>query len=231
MSVEKERADARPAGLLNRQADEALMCRVAEGFDDAFEVLLRRYQNPIITFCYSFMRKRDVAEDMAQEVFLRVFKNAGRYRPTGKFSTWLFRIAANLCINELKKRKLRRAVSLDAPAGIDPQGSKIVARLASDEFRGPLDEAERHEAQEIIDRAIQALPEEQRATLVMVEYHRMCYKEIAEILRVTVSAIKMRVKRARESLREALKILVSEPPPPPERSEEGSKEEAARGEK
>lgn len=195
---------------MERQADEALMGRVAEGFEDAFEILLRRYQNPIITFCYSFVRRRDVAEDMAQEVFLRIFKNARRYRPIGRFSTWLFRIAANLCINEIKKRKLRQAVSLDAPAGVDPQGSKIVARIASDEFAGPLDEAERHEAQEIIDRAIQTLPEEQRTTLIMVEYHRMCYKEIAEILGVTVSAIKMRVKRARESLREALKILVSE---------------------
>lgn len=187
--------------------DEALMEALAGGDHRAFEELLSRYETPVLTFCYAFMRHRDAAEDMAQETFLRVFRNARHYKPIAKFTTWLYKIAANLCINELKKRDLRKAVSLDDPAGPDPDGSRIVGRIASSQGPAPLTEAERREAQALIDKAIQHLPDDQRTTLVMVEYHHMAYQDIAEILGVTVSAIKMRVKRARETLREALKIL------------------------
>lgn len=186
------------------------MARVARGRQDAFEVLVSRYGDAVVTFCYTFVRSREVAEDLAQETFLRVYRNAGRYRPLAKFTTWLYRIAANLSINEVKKRKLRRAFSLDEPAGSNSDGTRIVERLAGDSAQ-PLDEAELHEANAIVEKAIERLPEDQRTTLVMVEYHNMSYREIAEILGVTVSAIKMRVKRAREMLREMLRLLELRP--------------------
>ena len=188
--------------------DEILMEQLAAGSNSAFEMLLSRYETQVITFCYAFMRNREAAEDIAQETFMRVFRNSKRYQPIAKFTTWLYRIAANLCINELKKGKLRQNVSLDEPAGSDPDGTKIIERIAS-EHSSPLSIAEGREAQLLIGKAIDHLPDDQRTTLIMVEYHHMAYQEIAEILGVSVSAIKMRVKRARETLRETLKILQS----------------------
>jgi RNA polymerase sigma-70 factor (ECF subfamily) len=189
--------------------DTLLMRKVAAGEQAAFAELLRRYEAPILTFCYSFTRDRGSAEDLAQETFLRVYRNAARYEPVAKLSTWLYKIAANLCINELKKNRLRPSLTLDEPAGADPEGTRVIERLSSTSA-APLNEAEHHEAQALIRRAIDHLPDDQRTTLVLVEYHHLQYQEIAEVLGVGVSAIKMRVKRARETLRETLKILHTE---------------------
>ena len=191
--------------LLASQTDEALMSRVAAGHHDAFEVLLNRYERELVTFCYSFIQNREQARDLAQEVFLRVYRSAPRYKPVARFTTWLYRIAANLCINESKKNRLRRSLRLDDPAGPDPDGTRIIERMASPEGAPP-SEAELREGSEIIGRAIDALPDDQRATLVMVEYHGLPYRDIAEILGISVSAVKMRVKRGRESLRAALRL-------------------------
>ena len=179
------------------------MARVARGGQDAFEVLLDRYGDAVVTFCYAFVRSRESAEDLGQETFLRVYRSAARYKPLAKFTTWLYRIAANLSINELKKGRLRKAVSLDEPVTPNADGTRVVERIASD-ARQPLTEAEIREAYSLVEKAIERLPDDQRATIVLVEYHNLAYREIAEILGVTVSAIKMRVKRARETLRETL---------------------------
>ena len=195
--------------ILNTQSDEALMARVARGYSDAFDVILKRYQGAVMTFCYSFVRDRDKAEDLAQDTFLRVFNSAARYRPSAKFTTWLFKIAANLCLNAIKKWKVRSAVSLDGPIGPDPDGTKIIEKIAADGI-APLGEIEKKEAQKLIGEALDRLPEDQRTTIIMVEFHSMTYREIAEILEVTVSAVKMRVKRARENLRQMLKFLRQE---------------------
>ena len=192
--------------VLSSQSDEALMARVARGYHDAFEVILNRYEAATITFCFTFLRDHAIAEDLAQETFLRVYRSAARYKPMAKFTTWLYKIAANLCINQLKKSKLRQALSLDEPAGLESGGSRIVEKIAGDEPM-PLTEVEKKELQDIISAAISRLPDEQRSTLILVEYHKLNYKEIADILDLTVSAIKMRVKRARENLREMLKIV------------------------
>ncbi len=189
------------------QADDATLMRdLAAGNHRAFEELMRRYQHALVTFCYGFTRDRETAEELAQEAFLRVYRNAARYEPVAKFTTWLYKIAANLCINELKKNKLRPHVSLDDTSNHDPEGTKIIDRMAFG-GTGPVNEAEKHEAQVLIRRAIDTLPEDQRTTLIMVEFHHMPYQDIAEVLGVTVSAIKMRVKRARETLRHSLRIL------------------------
>lgn len=196
--------------VLETQSDEALMARVARGRQDAFEYLLSRYEDAVVTFCYAFVGSRETAEDLAQETFLRVYRSAPRYKPLAKFTTWLYRIAANLCINEIHKCKLRRAISLDEPMGPDADGTRVVERIASPEAQ-PLSEVEKREAHALVEKAIARLPEDQRATLVLVEYHHLSYREISDILGVTVSAIKMRVKRARETLRDMLRLLESEP--------------------
>ena len=182
------------------------MIDLAAGSNGAFDELLARYESAVITFCYGFLRNREASEDIAQETFMRVFRNAKRYQPVAKFTTWLYKIAANLCINELKKGKLRSTLSLDEPAGSDADGSRIVERISTDSA-SPLTLLERSEAQSLISKAIEHLPPDQRSTLIMVEYHQMPYQDIAEVLEVSVSAIKMRVKRARETLRETLKTL------------------------
>jgi len=199
-----------PARVQGGESDEALMARVAQGQVEAFDPLLRRYERATITFCYSFLHDRHHAEDVAQEVFLRVFRSAASYRPMAKFSTWLYKIAANFCINELKKRKLRYTRSLDEPIGSNPDGTRLAEKLARS-TAPPVTKAERREAGRLLEEAITALPDEQRITLVLVEYHGLSYREIAEILEVTVSAVKMRVKRARENLRECLRILGGPP--------------------
>ncbi|MCZ7648363.1 MAG: sigma-70 family RNA polymerase sigma factor [Planctomycetota bacterium] len=195
-----------PDAEIREQSDAALMGELAQGNHYAFDELMRRYQNALVTFCYGFTRDRETAEELTQEAFLRVYRNASRYEPVAKFTTWLYKIAANLCINELKKRKLRPNISLDDTSGHDPEGTKIIERMA---FEGdaPVTEAEKNEAQALIQRAIDSLPDDQRSTLILVEYHHMAYQDIAEVLGVTVSAIKMRVKRARETLRHSLRIL------------------------
>jgi len=195
---------------LKALGDEQLIAQVVAGCDPAFEELLFRYENPILTFCYTFVRNRETAEDIAQETFLRVYRNAARYQPVAKFTTWIYKIAANLCLNELKKGQLRNCRSLDEPAGRNPDGTRIIEHIADQKHGRPSTEAEKHEVQELIERALAYLPDDQRTTLVMVEYHHMLYEEIAEIEGLTVSGIKMRVKRARESLREALKFLEAE---------------------
>jgi len=204
--VAEARTSPPKSEIFSTQTDEALMARVGRGQADAFEVLVERYLNPLTTFCYSFCRDRDQAEDLAQEVFMRVFRNARKYKPVAKFTTWFYRVAANLCINEGKKARLRRTVSLDGPMDSDPDATRIVEKMAIGDA-GPFTEAEKHEANRLIERAIQALPEDQRVTLLMVERQNLPYKEIAEVLEITVSAVKMRVKRARENLRAALKFL------------------------
>ena len=194
---------------LRKLTDEQLMEQLAQGSHYAFEELLARYETAVVTFCYAFMRSREAAEDIAQETFMRVFRNARRYQPVAKFTTWLYKIAANLCINELKKGKLRQSISLHESAGPDPDGTKVIERIASGDS-SPLSDVEKIEASSLIGKAIDHLPDDQRTTLVMVEFHHMQYQDIAEVLGVTVSAIKMRVKRARETLRETLKILQAE---------------------
>src|SRR4029078_3017442 len=154
-----------PAAKTAGATDEALMEQLSNGSHVAFEELVSRYESQVLTFCYAFMRNREAAEDIAQETFLRVFRNSKRYQPVAKFTTWLYKIAANLCINELKKGELRHTLSLDEPAGPDPEGSRIVQRIATGE-RSPRTQLERSEAQSLILKAIEHLPPDQRATLI-----------------------------------------------------------------
>jgi len=194
---------------LEERSDEDLIRMVARGNEMAFEILMKRYERPLVTFSYGFMRDVQRAEDIAQEAFLRVFRNAYRYKPMAKFSTWVYRIVTNLCINELKKQRLRQMASIDQPLSADPDSTKVVEKIASDSTT-PLTQAEEKELQSLLNTAIETLPEDQRTTLIMVEYNHMPYKDIADVLGITVSAVKMRIKRARENLRQMFKFLEDE---------------------
>jgi RNA polymerase sigma-70 factor (ECF subfamily) len=187
------------------------MLDVKAGDTQSFELLLHRYRTPLVNFLYRMMRNREQAEDLAQEVFLRVYRARGDYVPSAKFTTWLFRIATNLALNSVRDNRYQRLeVSLDAPVSAD----------AEDGDDRPLDVADKHpdieqylveEARRrMIRHAIDKLPEKQRAAVLLHKYQELEYNEIARILECSQSALKSLLFRAYETLRVELAPLVAQ---------------------
>jgi RNA polymerase sigma-70 factor (ECF subfamily) len=184
-------------------ADAALMLRFKDGDGDAFRKLFGKYQGPIINFCFRFCADRTLAEDLAQEVFLRVYRGSGRYRVEARFSTWLYRIAVNVCLNETRKlRKNSVTRSLDHPVNDDPDSR---APECPDENQAPADDAMAScQRDEAIRRALQTLPDPQRIALVLRIYDEFPYEEIASRMNASEGKVKTLIFRGRQRLREAL---------------------------
>ena len=183
--------------------DLDLMLRVRAGDSASFEELLRRYRVPLVSYFRRMLRDPALAEDLAQEAFLRVYKARARYRPDARFTTWLYRIATNLALNAIRDRK---EIS---PAG-DGESSDGEAELLPVVDSKPTVEQlliESHRVRLIRD-AIQALPENQRAAVILHKYQELDYRQIAKILGVSVSAVKSLFFRAYESLRVRLEPLL-----------------------
>jgi RNA polymerase sigma-70 factor (ECF subfamily) len=187
------------------------MLDVKAGDEESFALLLHRYRGPLVNFLYRMVRNREQAEDLAQEVFIRVYRARGDYVPTAKFTTWLFRIATNLALNSLRDtRHQRMEISLDAPLTAD----------VDDGDERPLDVADKHpdieqhlveEARKkMIRHAIEKLPEKQRAAVLLHKYQDLDYNEIAKILECSESALKSLLFRAYETLRVELAPLVAQ---------------------
>lgn len=186
-----------------KSSDEELMARYKEGDARAFELLLKRHEGPVFRFIFRMVKNREKANDLLQETFLRVVKNAKRYSAKAKFTTWLYTIARNQCIDALRKAKHRRHPSLDQPHGADPEGRTLMEKLPG---RSP-DGFERTDAGELrerIDAALTRLSEEQREVFVMREFQRLKFKDIAVIVGVSENTIKSRMRYALENLRLAL---------------------------
>jgi RNA polymerase sigma-70 factor, ECF subfamily len=192
------------------RTDVQLMLDVKAGDEQSFALLLHRYRTPLVNFLYRMVRNREQAEDLAQEVFIRVYRARADYVPSAKFTTWLFRIATNLALNSVRDtRHQRMEVSLDAPVTVDSE--------EGDER--PLDVAEKNpnieehlvqEAQrEMIRHAIDKLPEKQRAAVLLHKYQDLDYGEISKILSCSESALKSLLFRAYETLRVELAPLVA----------------------
>jgi len=192
------------------RSDVQLMLDVKAGDEQSFELLLQRYRTPLVNFLYRMVRAREEAEDLAQEVFLRVYRARKDYVPSAKFTTWLFRIATNLALNSVRDNRYQRMeVSLDAPVTMD----------AEDGDEKPLDIAEKHpnieqylveEARKkMIRHAIDKLPEKQRAAVLLHKYQELDYGDIAKILECSESALKSLLFRAYETLRVELAPLVA----------------------
>lgn len=192
------------------RSDVQLMLAVKQGDEACFELLLQRYRTPLCHFLSRMVRDPAMAEDLAQEVFMRVYRARKEYRPSAKFTTWLFRIATNLALNALRDTRYRQLEdSLDEPQeGEDgPQPALEVPDCQ------PLIEQrliERDRAA-VIQRSILALPEKQRAAVLLHKYHELDYDEIARILECSVSALKSLLFRAYETLRVELAPLVAVP--------------------
>ncbi len=179
------------------------MLRFRDGDERAFQHLFDRYRKKIINYCYRFHPDRDVAEELAQEVFLRVYRAAPRYRPDARFSTWLFRIATNICLNELRKPRYQvKSESLDEPVSGDSDG---MTREIEDRDRpGPDDAYETREKMEQLQRALSKLPEKQRAAILLHSREGFSYEEIAKQLGRSESSVKSLLHRARQGLKKVL---------------------------
>jgi len=190
------------------RSDVQLMLDVKAGDEASFDFLLQKYRSPLVNFLNRMVRDTATAEDLAQEVFLRVYRARKQYTPSAKFTTWLFRIATNLALNSVRDNRHRRmGISLDAPAdGEDSAPMELPARdMRIDEHMIERDRAE------IIRRAIWSLPEKQRAAVLLHKYEEMDYEEIAGVLDCSEGALKSLLFRAYESLRVQLAPLVTQP--------------------
>ena len=190
------------------RSDVQLMLDVKAGDEQSFTLLLHRYRTPLVNFLYRMVRNREQAEDLAQEVFLRVYRAREDYVPSAKFTTWLFRIATNLALNSVRDTRYRRMeVSLDAPVTVDAEeGEEKTVDIAE---KHP--NIEQHLVAEtrkkMIRHAIEKLPEKQRAAVLLHKYMELDYAEIARILSCSESALKSLLFRAYETLRARLAHL------------------------
>ena len=181
--------------------DVILMLKFKERDKAAFEQLLDKYQKPVINFIYRMIQDRDEADDLAQEVFVRVYNSAKRYEPKAKFSTWIYRITKNLCLNELRRRK-RKFISLDET--ISTEEGELKREIASPEATSPYQDTSKHELQKVVKEAIESLPANQRIAVILRRYEQLSYEDIAKALECSVSAVKSLLSRAKESLKEKL---------------------------
>ena len=187
------------------ESDLELMLRVRDGDAASFEVLLRRHRVPLVSFFRRMLRDEALAEDLAQEVFLRVYKSRERYQPEARFTTWLYRIATNLALNAIRDRKDQ----VTDTAGEDDDGSAVLER-----FVDPHPTVEQRlvqdDRQRLIRQAVEALSENQRAAVILHKYQEVDYRQIAGILGVSESAVKSLLFRAYETLRVRLEPLLRE---------------------
>lgn len=179
--------------------DAELMIRVKEGDSACFGLLLEKHRSSVIHFLYRMVQNQAVAEELAQEVFLRVYRSRGTYEPTAKFTTWLFRIASHLALNALRDGKNER---LEKPLNEDP--AEGPARDVSD-ARPSVEQVLVKQARlDEVRRAVAGLPDKQRAAVLMHKYEEMEYAQIARVLNCSESAVKSLLFRAYETLRARL---------------------------
>jgi len=187
---------------LDSISSEDLIAKTAEGDGYAFEALVRRHQVSVLNLIYRYVGDRTSARDLAQEVFIRIWRAANRYETKAKFTTWIYRITANLCLNELKSVKGRKTIPLEAED--ERQGSNYESHSGASQSPEDLLLAEERSRQ--ISDALQSLPENQRMALILKRYDNLSYPEIAKIMECSVSAVESLLVRAKKNLQEKLKI-------------------------
>ena len=188
------------------ESDAEIMLRAKAGDRSAFEYLVQKYRRPIVSFMYRMARNAASAEDLAQEVFLRVYRSRESYEASAKFTTWLYRIATNLAVNHARDSRHERPevqVSLDEP----DEDSGTTIELPDGTLNAE-QQMMRRERMLAIRRKVEALPEQQRLAVIMHKYQQMDYKQIAEVLKKSESATKSLLFRAYETLREQLKEFI-----------------------
>lgn len=184
------------------------MLRVREGDDEAFAKLVRNYQDRLVSIFANMLGERDQAEDLAQEVFLRIYRARHGYEPNARFSTWVFRIAHNLASNSRRSKGRRKEVAFPG-SNSDSQGSRPAEQQVPEKSAlMPARQLDRNELQERVREAILTLNERQRMAILLHKFEEMSYADIGEALDMTPQAVKSLLSRARENLRTALESYV-----------------------
>jgi RNA polymerase sigma-70 factor (ECF subfamily) len=195
------------AQLALRDPDIRLMLRVRDDQPGAFEELVEQYQHRLVAVMNHLVGNAQEAEDLAQEVFLRVYRARKKYRPRSKFSTWLFTIANNLALNALRARQRRPVVPLPAQDS-GPLGPRPAEQIVPDPRSGPMQKVQRQELAAIVRQALEGLNERQRMAVVLNKFEDMNYAEIAEVMGLSTKAVKSLLSRARMNLRAALAAYI-----------------------
>jgi len=195
---------SQPAAPGERDPEDALdvelMAKTAEGDLASFEELVGRHQNRVFGTAVRMLNSEEDAEDIAQQVFVRVWKSAKRYKPTAKFSTWLMTITRNLVLNEIRRRT-RKPVWF-----LEEQDENASGRVPDQSTPDPSKNIEQSELEKAVDQAISELPEPQRMAVVLRRFEEMPYEEIGQIMKMSVPAVKSLLFRARTALREKLQM-------------------------
>lgn len=184
--------------------DQEVVQRARAGREDAYRELLRRYQRPVFSLIYRMVRDRELAEDLAQETFVKVLNALDTYRPEFKFSSWIFKIANNAAIDHLRRRQLDTLSLEGAPGATSPDRVEATALQLSDRGETPLQEMEARELGSAIERAIGKLRPEYQACVILRHIEDRPYEEIAEILDLPLGTVKTYLHRARAELKEIL---------------------------
>ncbi len=183
------------------QQEMELVKRAQSGDVAAFESLIEDYQKRIFSIAYRMIQHQEDAADLTQEVILKIFKNLDKFKGDSKFSTWVYRIATNTCLDEIKKSRRRTTYSLDKE--IETEEGSMAAELP-DTAPGPEEEAERKDIKKAVYAAIGQLGQEHKQVIVLRDLQGLSYEEIAEILHCSVGTVKSRISRARGNLKKLL---------------------------
>jgi RNA polymerase sigma-70 factor (ECF subfamily) len=193
--------------LALRDPDTRLMIRVRDEEEGAFEELVEKYQNRLVGIMHHLVGSAEEAEDLAQEVFLRVYRNRKKYRARAKFSTWLFTIANNLALNALRTRQRKPVVPLNV-SDSGPLGPRPAEQLVRDRANQPVQRVQQQELAAMVRRALETLNERQRIAVLLNKFEEMNYQEIAEVMGLSTKAVKSLLSRARTNLRAILKDYI-----------------------
>lgn len=186
--------------------DAALMLRVKRGDRAAFTGLVEKYKQPVLNLVYRTLPDSAEAEDLAQSVFVQVYKSAHRYKASAKFTTWLFTIARNLCLNEIRRRSRHPAESLDQPH--PDRADEPLRQIRDLQQPSPDSSCLEHELESKIEEALRELPENQRIAILLCRENELSYEDISDVLGCSLSATKSLIHRGRETLKQRLKLYL-----------------------
>jgi RNA polymerase sigma-70 factor (ECF subfamily) len=197
-----------PAGAasppLSSLPDPAVVVHARNGSEAAYRELLTRYERPVFSLIFRMVRDREMAEDLSQETFIKVLNNLDRYSPEFKFSSWLFKIANNLTIDHLRRRRVDTISIEGSPDAVTAESAKATSIAVVSGSESPLEELESRELGTAIERAIGQLRPEYRACIMLRHVEDKSYEEIAEIVKLPLGTVKTYIHRARHELRAAL---------------------------
>ncbi len=182
--------------------DAELMLSFQQGDEGAFTELVHRYQGRIVSLAFRYLASAADAEDLAQEVFLRVYRAREKYEPSAKFSTWVYRVTVNASLNYLRGRKVRRNINAEMPAGSDEGGGG--PDFADDRAPSPHGEAEKQELSEMLGEIVDDLPERQRIAILLNKYQGLSYQDTADAMEMSIPAVKSLLTRARVNIKDKL---------------------------